>query len=210
MALSGPSRAELSFGPEKDSDMRPQLSHALFPACLLAFLIALPPSNTAIAQPDHAHHPPRVQSGLPYDALFIDSMMVHHQGAIDMARTLQDQTRRPELLTLAGAIMDTQQSEIEFMTELRRQLFPDLPPTSGLAMDMGAMAVAPEDGRPYEQRFLEAMISHHEGAIAMALETLQLARNADLKDLAAEIIRAQTEEIATMREWLREWFEVAP
>lgn len=111
---------------------------------------------------------------------------------------------------MAGAIIDTQQSEIEFMTELRRQLFPDLPITSGLAMDMGAMAVAPEDGRPYEQRFLEAMISHHEGAIAIAGEALPLAKNADLKDLAAEIIRTQKDEIATMRQWLRDWFGVAP
>lgn len=190
--------------------MRPILPPTLPAVCLLTFLTALSLSNTAFAQDDHAHHPPRVQSGLPYDALFIDSMMVHHQGAVDMARALQGQTRRPELLTMAGAIIDTQQSEIEFMTELRRQLFPDLPATPGLAMDMGAMAVATEDGRPYEQRFLEAMISHHEGAIAMAREALQLARNADLKDLAAEIIRAQQEEIATMRQWLRDWFGVAP
>lgn len=190
--------------------MRPVLLPTLLVGCLLAFLTALSPSNTAIAQPDHAHHPPRVQSGLPYDALFIDSMMVHHQGAVDMARALQGQTRRPELLTMAGAIIDTQQSEIEFMTELRRQLFPDLPATPGLATDMRAMAVAPEDGRPYEQRFLEAMLSHHEAAIAMAREALQLARNADLKDLAAEIIRAQKEEIVTMREWLRDWYGVVP
>ncbi|WP_225073533.1 DUF305 domain-containing protein [Desulfuromonas sp. CSMB_57] len=190
--------------------MRPMPLPPLLAGCLLAFLTALSLSNTAFAQNDHAHHPPRVQSGLPYDALFIDSMIGHHQGAVEMARALQNQTRRPELLTMAGAIIDTQQSEIEFMTELRRQLFPDLPMTSGLAMDMGAMAVAPEDGRPYEQRFLEAMISHHEGAIAMAGEALQLAKNADLKDLAAEIIRAQKDEIATMRQWLRDWFGVAP
>lgn len=54
--------------------------------------------------------------------------------------------------------------------------------------------------------FLEAMIVHHQGAIEMAQIVEQSTKREELKQMAQDITRAQTSEIATMQQWLKEWF----
>jgi uncharacterized protein (DUF305 family) len=145
--------------------------------------------------------------GQPYDAVFIDGMIVHHEGAIIMANQALEEAERPEIRQLAEAILDAQEGEINQMLEWRTMWYPELAQTSGMDMDMGPMDVAPGD-TPFEQRFMEAMIPHHEGAIAMAQDALQNAEQQEIRDLAEEIIAAQEAEIAQMRQWLQEWYGV--
>jgi uncharacterized protein (DUF305 family) len=146
--------------------------------------------------------------GQPYDAAFIDSMIVHHEGAIIMANQALEQAERPEITELANAIISAQEAEIAQMKEWRSTWFPDLPETTGMAMDMGPMEV-PDGDAPFEQRFIEAMIPHHQSAVTMAQDALQNAERQEIKDLAQEIITAQEAEIAQMRQWLQEWYGIS-
>jgi uncharacterized protein (DUF305 family) len=50
--------------------------------------------------------------------------------------------------------------------------------------------------------FVKGMIPHHKGAVEMAKIVLQYGKDPALKKLAADIIKAQDEEIAFMTAWL--------
>jgi uncharacterized protein (DUF305 family) len=146
------------------------------------------------------------QSDAPYDALFIDSMIVHHQGAIDMANQALKEATKPEIKTLAENIIKAQEAEIAQMKEWRQAWYSDLAETAGMEMDMGTMEVSTDTSRPFDQRFIEAMIPHHEGAIGMAKDAQQKAEHQEIKKLADAIITAQEAEIAQMNQWLKDWY----
>ncbi len=57
-----------------------------------------------------------------------------------------------------------------------------------------------------DKHFIEQMVPHHEGAIAMANLALQKAKHPEIKTLATAIISAQTSEIQSMKSWYQDWF----
>ena len=142
----------------------------------------------------------------PYDALFIDSMIMHHQGAIDMAQQALKEAEHPEIKTLATALVQAQEAEIAQMQAWRKRWYPDLAPTDGMGMDMGTMMIAAGTSKPFDLRFIEAMIPHHQGAITMAKDAQQKAERPEIKTLASGIITAQEAEIAQMQQWKQAWF----
>ncbi|PWV50281.1 DUF305 domain-containing protein [Nocardiopsis sp. L17-MgMaSL7] len=56
--------------------------------------------------------------GERFDTLFLEFMVLHHKGAVDMARTELDDGVNPEARELAQEIIDAQESEIQQMNEL--------------------------------------------------------------------------------------------
>jgi uncharacterized protein (DUF305 family) len=58
----------------------------------------------------------------------------------------------------------------------------------------------------YEQRFMDIMIEHHEGAIMMAKDALKNANKPELIQMAKDIITAQEKEITQMKEWRKQWY----
>jgi uncharacterized protein (DUF305 family) len=73
---------------------------------------------------------------------------------------------------------------------------------------IASMTAALEDkeGADFEQAFVDEMIVHHEGAVAMAQMVLTKSQRPELVQLANDIISAQTREINMMRDWKIEWF----
>lgn len=67
-------------------------------------------------------------------------------------------------------------------------------------------ALEGKTGDEFDQAFLAEMIVHHQGAVGMAQAALTNAKHQEIKDLAAEIIRAQEKEIAQMQEWQKNWY----
>jgi len=50
--------------------------------------------------------------------------------------------------------------------------------------------------------FVRGMIAHHQGAIDMAKVVIEHGKDAEIRTLAEEIIKAQESEIAMMKTWL--------
>ena len=59
--------------------------------------------------------------GVEFDRLFLEGMIKHHEGAIDMADDVDD-SKNPDVAKLAQSILITQRAEIELMKELLQRL----------------------------------------------------------------------------------------
>lgn len=55
------------------------------------------------------------KTGDVFDKAFLEEMIVHHQGAVDMAQEVLKVSKRPELINLANEIITAQEKEISMM-----------------------------------------------------------------------------------------------
>jgi uncharacterized protein (DUF305 family) len=170
--------------------------------------------------PDTQHPTPNTRRPTPNthldDLQYIDMMVPHHQLAIDMARIALEHARHGELVGLSRDIIQAQQDEIERMAIWREEICrmrnvecgmrnmtpsPDSQEMLGMDVDLEGLAASSD----FDRAFMEAMISHHQGAIDMSRAALPHLQRAELRDLARDIITTQQVEIDRMRAWLREW-----
>lgn len=63
------------------------------------------------------------KTGAAFDKAFIDDMIPHHQGAVEMAKLVLTSTDRPELKKMAQEIIDAQTKEINMMQEWQKEWF---------------------------------------------------------------------------------------
>ena len=66
-----------------------------------------------------------------------------------------------------------------------------------------------DTGQPFDQRFLDQMIMHHQGAVMSSQMMIADSQRPELRDLAQRIITAQQREIDQMRTWRDTWYGVA-
>ncbi|GAX38520.1 DUF305 domain-containing protein [Nodularia sp. NIES-3585] len=182
------------------------------------------PNTTATETSDHQHMDHAMDLGpadASYDLRFIDGMIVHHQGAVDMAQEAQEKSQRPELKQLADEIITAQNQEIAQMQQWRSTWYPNAGDTPmAYHAEMGhMMEMTPEQKQAmmmsmdlgaadaeFDLRFINGMIPHHEGAVVMAQDALQKSQRPEMKELAQEIIKAQETEINQMKQWRQAWY----
>lgn len=58
----------------------------------------------------------------------------------------------------------------------------------------------------YDQRFIDMMIPHHQGAVEMAQDAQQKAQHPEIKQLANKIINNQQKEIKQLQAWRKQWY----
>jgi uncharacterized protein (DUF305 family) len=79
---------------------------------------------------------------------------------------------------------------------------------SAAAMDHSAHALDPSI--PFDAAFLDDMVEHHEGAVAMANELLANTDRPELVEMANAILAAQQAEIEQMQSWRADWYPDVP
>lgn len=157
-----------------------------------------------------------------FDLRFVDAMIPHHQGAVEMAQEVLAKSQRPEMKKLAEDIIAAQNREIEQMKQWRTAWYPkaDSKPMAWHAQMGHMMAMSPEQiqammmkgdlgaaDNEFDLRFLNAMIPHHEGALVMAKDVLSKSKRPEMKKLAQEILTSQEKEIDQMKQWRKAWYK---
>lgn len=76
---------------------------------------------------------------------------------------------------------------------------------NSLTMNQMAKNLEGKTGDEFDEAFLAGMIGHHEGALDMAKQSASSAKHDEIKKLSLDIIAAQESEIATMKQWQKDW-----
>lgn len=194
--------------------------------------VAMASSNPASSNP--ASSMPSASTG-PHneaDVTFAQMMLVHHQGAIEMADLAPTRAAGGQVKDLAVKIKAAQTPEI---AEMKGWLAAWMPAVGSSEMTMssdkmgsmsgmnhggssssampgmmpGMMSPADMDklkgakGAAFDKMFLEMMIKHHQGAIEMAKTEKSSGQNTAALKLADSIIASQAAEITTMQNLLK-------
>jgi uncharacterized protein (DUF305 family) len=152
-----------------------------------------------------------MEDGRYSDEHFIDAMVPHHQGAVEMARVALKNAEHEEIKQLSRNIISSQQAEIEELKAIKEEEFG----TSQVPMEMSPQQTQsmgmmdPQElanREPFDRAFIDAMIPHHQSAIEMAQVALENSDIPKIKELAENIVSAQQKEIEQMKQWREEWY----
>ncbi len=153
-----------------------------------------------------------MEDGRYSDRAFIDAMVPHHQGAVEMAEVALENAEHQQIRDLAEDIATAQEAEIEELKSIKKEQFG----TSRVPMEMSpqqmqsmGMMINPEqldNSRPFDKAFIDAMIPHHQSAIEMANVALEESKNARIRQIAEDIVSAQEREITQLQRWRQQWY----
>jgi uncharacterized protein (DUF305 family) len=157
------------------------------------------------------------------DQHFIEQMIPHHEDAVTMANLALEKAKKPEIKTLAANIIKAQEEEINSMRNWYKQWFGrEIPVGQEVMQQHGMMGISDmhmgmmgnnsdisrlQTAADFDKGFIEHMIPHHQMAVMMASMLKDGSTRAEMKQLADNIIVAQTKEIDMMRGWYNEWYD---
>ena len=160
------------------------------------------------------------------DVAFAQGMIPHHAQALSMVDlTMRRKGLSPDFVALTEEIRAAQAPEIEQMSDWLESWDEEVPETMrdhvnaghgedggggeaghGDTPGMEGMLTAEEmealeqaSPAEFEDRWLEAMIAHHEGAVGMARDEVEDGEHAEAVRLAESIVESQQAEIDRMR-----------
>ncbi|WP_327265880.1 DUF305 domain-containing protein [Streptomyces sp. NBC_01232] len=143
------------------------------------------------------------------DAAFAKGMIPHHRQAVEMADLAPTRADSAEVKQLAEEIKKAQDPEIKTLSGWLASWGEQVPAEGAMDHSMhgagGGMMTAEEmenlknaSGKAFDTAFMELMIKHHEGAVAMAKTEQKDGSYQPAKDMADAIVTSQTAEITRM------------
>ena len=149
------------------------------------------------------------------DLRFAQLMEPHHDQAVSMCEmVLSKRGVKPEVRKIAEEIRKVRESQIEILNEWNQSWNPgrdvEVPEDEsaphhgghGLMTERQMQELDLADGSAAQRLFLEGMIRHHEGAVAIAEAEAMAGGYPDAVELAKEMVATQHAEIASMQQIL--------
>ena len=141
------------------------------------------------------------------DVDFVNMMIIHHQGAIDMASSEISTGKNEDIKSFANNIIKDQNKEIASMKSwLEKNKDKKVTNDDNSKKLMGSMnSMMNSDMKmtgDADMDFLAMMIIHHQGAIDMSGVEISNGTDPEIKKMSQEIIDKQKAEIDQMKKWL--------
>ncbi|MCX8035045.1 MAG: DUF305 domain-containing protein [Candidatus Dojkabacteria bacterium] len=141
-------------------------------------------------------------AGDKFDLRFINAMIAHHSDAVMMAQDIQKKSTRDEVLQLADEIITAKSGEIKAMEDWRWAWY-NISTTTSMNDGSGMLGTADER---FDLRYINEMISHHQGAIALARQVEKTSHRKEIRDLATMIIKEEPKSIEELYAWKKAWY----
>lgn len=145
------------------------------------------------------HTPAPSASPVPSSNLpLIDALMEHEANAIQMASVALQGAQDSQVLRMALRVVESHAGELQLLKTWRAKWYPDATPFSIVANE----STQDEDTcsmDDFDVNFLTIMIAQRQSAIALAQETIERAKHAELQDFAEAVSRNWEEEIISMQ-----------
>ena len=145
------------------------------------------------------------KQGAEFENAFLAHMIHHHAGGVRMAELALKQAEKAEVKAMAEKMIPVQKEEIGKMTgwlkEWANKTPEDYPmmPEAMKKMERDMAKLNETNGAAFDELFLRLMSLHHRSGVAMAEMVPGKTERVELKDLAAKIAEAQSQEIKEMR-----------
>lgn len=156
------------------------------------------------------------------ETTYLGEIIPHHQAVIDMAEIALEKSQRPEVKSLANAIIAGQTNQIQGFTtmlqeqygltpEQARQQAPEDVRTlieqvnQATAKSVATVVQAPAD-EDFDRIWLSTVVPHHQTAILESLAVQDGARTPALVLMANSTISSQADQVEQMLAWLVQWY----
>ena len=150
---------------------------------------------------------------VPADTEFVQGMIAHHQQALAMVALVDDRTDRDDIPVLAERIRVSQTDEIARLETWLTDRGEDVPAADahqhhelmpGMATPEQLAGLEAASGPAFDRSFLELMITHHQGAVAMVVQLYEDGGGLEpvVDGLARDVEADQNIEIGRMQDLL--------
>jgi uncharacterized protein (DUF305 family) len=153
------------------------------------------------------------------DIAFVQMMIPHHAQALEMSQLAQKRAKSEQVKALARRIRGAQGPEIVAFAAWLHQRNIEVPkagadphsydhgqhgdtPMKGMLTEAQMRELAAARGREFDRLFLDSMITHHRGAVAMARTVAVGGQDTRVSEMAADVAAGQSAEIDRMRDLL--------
>ena len=138
------------------------------------------------------------------DQEFMQMMVDHHQGMIEMADTALKKAASSRVRAEATSMLAAQKAEQKRMLDVLKTQYGEDKVPMALASDASMVTtLAGASGAAFDRQFREQVIMHHEEAIKMVDQFLPRLKTPALKQMAEKMKRDQATQIAELRKELK-------
>lgn len=173
-------------------------------SALLVAILLLSAVSTAFAN-DPAPRPGQAR----FEVDFMTGMIDHHAMAIDMAQVCVEKATHDELRAMCEEIIQSQSEEIKMMQMWLMDWYgvshePQMSEEHKVMLEH----LASLSGAQFEIEFMQVMIEHHSQAVKEGVKCERRAYHDELRNMCANMVQSQLQEIVQMQNWLCEWYGV--
>lgn len=137
------------------------------------------------------------------DLRFLNAVIAHHQIALDLSKQALDQSHRQEVRTLAEDIIKADEAGITELYRLKKKWYND----TRRVTDYPTINLGENDGK-FDLRFLNALIAHHQQAIAMGEEVRTKSTRTEVLNLSDSAITNLSSGLTTLLKWRQDWYGI--